>query len=138
MEQYALKSIFLSMMYVARNEKVTVDRKYNELENWINANETIELMGMIDNIETVYQLIEKDKEIEWLDFKTVEDFRTWISNYGTTEDLAVEVDDDQLVVINEEREEELFRINIGRNEGLFSKYLLLHICEEEGVTITSD
>lgn len=59
LSQITLKTIYLAMMYVARNEKEVLEDKYYELENIINENHDLSLTDMIDNIENVYNLINK-------------------------------------------------------------------------------
>ena len=57
MHQFTLKTAYLAMMYVARNEGIELDEKYYDLED--DLNENFELADMIHNIEKVYQAIEK-------------------------------------------------------------------------------
>ncbi|MGM7720536.1 hypothetical protein [Metabacillus sp. Hm71] len=57
MHQFTLKTAYLAMMYVARNEGIELDEKYYELEDDLNG--IFEVTDMIDNIENIYKLIEK-------------------------------------------------------------------------------
>ncbi|MGN7300418.1 hypothetical protein [Ferdinandcohnia sp. SAFN-114] len=56
----SLKTIFLAMMYAAREEGVELDAKYYELENLINEENDLSLTDMVDNIEHVYKFIKEE------------------------------------------------------------------------------
>lgn len=67
MHQDTLRAIFLSMMYVARQEGIKVESKYYELEELINDYNGTSLTDMIDNFENVYKLVDQS------DYDTSED-----------------------------------------------------------------
>jgi len=56
-----LKTIFLAMMYVAREEGIEINDKYYELEDQINRENDLGLTDMVDNIENVYTLIKVEE-----------------------------------------------------------------------------
>lgn len=62
LHENTLKTAFLAMMYVAREEGETLPLeyfKYLELEDEINEESDLNLTDMIDNMENIYKLIKK-------------------------------------------------------------------------------
>lgn len=62
MHQITLKTIYLAMTYVAREEGIELDKKYYEMEDLIQNNNDLDVMDMVDNFENVYELLE-DKPV---------------------------------------------------------------------------
>lgn len=65
MSQQTLHNVFMAMMYVARNEveEGEIDQKYHDLFDEITSNNDYSVSDMMDNLENVYELINKDSFI---------------------------------------------------------------------------
>jgi hypothetical protein len=68
MDQLQLKIIYLAMMQVARTEASEEElEKYEELAEDISTYHDLEVRDVIDNLETVYNMIDKSVFVPYKD-----------------------------------------------------------------------
>ncbi|MEC1259994.1 hypothetical protein P9D34_05940 [Bacillus swezeyi] len=59
MNEMDITHAFKSMLMVAREYKLEIDKRYEELENELLENYDLDVTGMMDSMENIYQLFNK-------------------------------------------------------------------------------
>ena len=57
-----LKTAFMAMCYVAREEGIELNEKYEQLMNDLITYNDLNVTDMVDNMENIYQLLTKELE----------------------------------------------------------------------------